>query len=240
MIVLFTDFGLAGPYIGQVEAVLRQQAPGVPVISLFADLHPFDIRSAAYLLPAYITHFPPGTVFLCVVDPGVGSARPAVVVKADHRWYVGPNEGLFALLTRRADQVECWQLPVDDNASATFHGRDVFAPIAARLARGLASSGEAMDPVTLEQGDWPDDLAQVVYIDRYGNAITGLRATMLDDSASVEVDDRTIRSARNFADVPAGEAFWYANANGLVEVAVSRGRAAQVLQLAVGQDIVCR
>ena len=95
---MFTDFGVEGPYVGQVQAVLHQLSPGIPVINLFSDLVPFDIQGAACLLPAYAAGFPTATVFLCVVvDPGVGGARPGVVVKAEGRWYVGPNEGLFAI-----------------------------------------------------------------------------------------------------------------------------------------------
>jgi S-adenosylmethionine hydrolase len=120
MIVLFTDFGLEGPYIGQVQAVLQQQAPGMPVINLFADLPPFAIQGAASLLPVYVAGFLPASVFLCVVDPGVGSARPGVVVQADDRWFVGPNEGLFAMLARQSSKVVCWQLAAPDGASAAF------------------------------------------------------------------------------------------------------------------------
>src|SRR5580698_11362872 len=102
MIVLFTDFGLAGPYTGQVTAVLHQGAPGVPIIPLFADAPPEQPKPAAYLLAAYGAWFPPGTVLLCVVDPGVGGARRAVVAEADGRFYVGPDNGLFDITLRRA------------------------------------------------------------------------------------------------------------------------------------------
>jgi len=234
MIVLCTDFGLEGPYIGQVQAVLQQQAPGMPVINLFSDLPPFAIQAAASLLPAYATAFPPASVFLCVVDPGVGSARPGVVVKADGRWYVGPNEGLFALLARQSDKVECWQLAEPDGASASFHGRDVFAPVAAQLARGVKVPGISASISCLEQPDWPDDLFQVVYIDRFGNAITGVRASMVQDDVVLEVNGQPVKRARTFSDVSPGEAFWYANANGLVEFAVNRGRADAVLGLKTG------
>src|SRR5215472_12115972 len=98
MIVLFTDFGLTGPYAGQVKAVLHQVAPQVPVVDLFADAPSRDPRASAYLLAAYAAWFPAGTVFLAVVDPGVGGARPAVIVEADRRWYVGPGNGLFELV----------------------------------------------------------------------------------------------------------------------------------------------
>jgi S-adenosylmethionine hydrolase len=234
MIVLFTDFGLEGPYTGQVQAVLNQQAPGMPVINLFSDLPPFAIQGAASLLPAYAAGFPPATVFLCVVDPGVGSARPAVVVHADDHWFVGPNEGLFALLARQSSKLECWQLAAPEGVSASFHGRDVFASVAARLALGGDVPGVPVAVSCLAQPDWPDVLFQVVYIDRYGNAITGVRASALAGDAVLEVNGRSLQRARTFSDASPGEAFWYANANGLVEFAVNRGRADEVLGLKTG------
>jgi S-adenosylmethionine hydrolase len=234
MIILFTDFGLEGPYTGQVQAVLQQQAPGVPVISLFADLTPFDIQAAAYLLPAYAAGFPPDSVFICVVDPGVGGVRPGGLVSADGRWYVGPDEGLFAILTRRARHVECWELPHPATASPSFHARDVFAPLAARLARdGRFGAG----PVASTAGarpEWPDELLQVVYIDRYGNAITGTRAMAVTGAATLNINGHVLSRARTFTDMPSGTAFWYANSSGLVEIAVNRGRADRLLDIAVG------
>jgi len=234
MIVLFTDFGLEGPYIGQVQAVLQQQAPGIPVINLFADLPPFEIQGAACLLPAYTSGFPPATVFLCVVDPGVGGNRPGVVVQADGRWYVGPNEGLFAMLARQSRQLECWQLGEAEGVAASFHGRDVFAPVAARLARGGKVPGVPVPVSSLEQADWPDDLFRVVYIDRFGNALTGVRASALAQDVLLEVNGQAVKRERTFSDVAPGAAFWYANANGLVEFAVNRGRADEVLGLQAG------
>ena len=102
MIVLFTDFGLHGPYTGQMKAVLHQMAPGIPVIDLFADAPVGNPKASAYLLAAYAAWFPAGTVFLCVIDPGVGGTRPAIILEADGRWYVGPGNGLFELVQRRA------------------------------------------------------------------------------------------------------------------------------------------
>jgi len=234
MIVLLTDFGLDGPYTGQVQAALYRQAPGIPVISLFADLAAFDVQGAAYLLPSYTQGFAPGTVFLCVVDPGVGGPRPGMVVRADGRWFVGPGEGLFAILARRAGQIECWRLPDAERAAPSFHARDVFAPVAARLARGGGVTGEAASVETLLQPDWPDDLFRVLYIDRYGNAITGVRAAVIPDGAVLRTGDYLLSQARTFSDVARGVPFWYRNANGLVEIAVSQGRADRELGLRVG------
>ena len=144
MIVLFTDFGLAGPYIGQVNAVLAETAPGVPVIQLFADAPAARPKPAAYLLAAYAAWFAAGTVLLCVVDPGVGSARRGLIAEAAGRLYVGPDNGLFELVLRRAAKPRCWEIswrpPV---LSASFHGRDLFAPVAGRLAQGEPPSALA-------------------------------------------------------------------------------------------------
>ena len=237
MIALFTDFGVGGPYVGQMHALLAQQAPGTTVIDLFHDLPGHDIRAAAYLLPAYTRDFPPGTVHVCVVDPGVGSARRALLVQADHRWYVGPDNGLFHVLARRARELECHEIrwrPA--RISASFHGRDLFAPVAAQLARGMMPD---CVPVTLAPlvGDWPEDLAQVLYIDHFGNAITGLRAECLDRDATLQVGSTTLVRARTYSETGVGAGFWYENANGLVEIAVNRGRASTQYSITVGDPV---
>jgi S-adenosylmethionine hydrolase len=238
MIVLFTDFGLDGPYTGQVKAVLHQTAPGVPIIDLFADLPAGNPKSAAYLLAAYAIWFPPGTVVLAVVDPGVGGARAAIIVEADGRWYVGPDNGLFELVMRRAGRARSWEiLWRPDVLSASFHGRDLFAPAAGRLARGDQPASLARSGQIGRYPDWPDDLPEIAYIDRYGNAMTGLRAALLPTAAHLAVGGRTLARCRTFSDVPEGEAFWYENSNGLAEIAVNAGRADTVLGLAVGAPV---
>lgn len=237
MIVLFTDFGPGGPYVGQMHAVLAQQAPGTAVIDLFHDVPSFDIRAAAYLLPAYTRGFPPGTVHVCVVDPGVGSERRALIVKADHRWYVGPDNGLFHVLARRARDLECYEIrwrPVQ--LSASFHGRDLFAPVATQLVHGLMP--DCVPAVlTPPLPDWPEDLPQVLYIDHFGNAITGLRAERLGRDVRLRIGEADLAYARTYSDVRAGQGFWYENANGLVEIAVNQARASDQLGIAVGNSI---
>ena len=240
MIVLCTDFGLAGPYTGQVKAVLARAAPGVPVIDLFADLPPFQPKLAAYLLAAYATWFEPGDVILAVVDPGVGSGRGALIVEADGRWYVGPDNGLFELVLRRAARARAWRIDWrPERLSASFHGRDLFAPVAARLARGEPPPGPAAEPLRFP--DWPDDLASIVYVDHYGNAMTGFRAAVLSPETELEVADVRIARARTFSDVPEGQPLWYENANGLAEIALNDGSAAARFALAPGQPLaLCR
>lgn len=237
MIVLFTDFGRSGPYVGQMHIVLAQRAPQVPVIDLFHEVPAFDIRAAAYLLPAYVRECGPGTIIVGVVDPSVGGARRAVIVEADGRTYVGPDNGLFEIVVRRAASVRCRTLdwrPL--SLSSTFHGRDLFAPAAAMLALQEAPAGV---PTTLTplSTRWSDDLAEILYIDAYGNAISGMRAASLPADARVCVRGQRLSRQATFEKVVPGSAFWYENSNGLLEIAVNRGRADTVLGLRLGDPI---
>jgi S-adenosylmethionine hydrolase len=236
VIVLCTDFGLSGPYVGQVKAVLTRLAPAVPVIDLFADLPAFAPKLSAYLLAAYAEWFELGDVILAVVDPGVGGARAALVVEADGKRYVGPDNGLFELVLRRARAARCFAITWRPAAlSATFHGRDLFAPVAARLASGEPPPGPEAAPA--RHPDWPDDLAEIVYVDHFGNAMTGLRAAGLAAGTVLEVHGERLGRGRTFSDVPAGEPLWYANANGLAEIGVNGGSAAARFGLAPGSPV---
>jgi len=238
MIVLFTDFGLYGPYTGQVKAVLHQMAPGVPAIDLFADAPVSNPKASAYLLAAYAAWFPVGTVFLCIVDPGVGGTRPAIMLKADSRWYVGPGNGLFELVLRRATETRSWDIDWrPERLSASFHGRDLFAPVAAMLALGESPPGQPREDGADRRADWPDDLGEIVYVDHFGNAMTGLRAAMLPANARLVTVGRVLERARTFGDRSLGAAFWYENSNGLAEIAVNQGRADRDLGLAIGNPV---
>jgi S-adenosylmethionine hydrolase len=238
LIVLFTDFGLQGPYTGQMKAVLTQRAPDMAVIDLFADAPVGNPKASAYLLAAYAAWFPAGTVFLCVVDPGVGGMRPAIFIEADSKWYVGPGNGLFELVQRRAENTQCFDIEwKPERLSPSFHGRDLFAPVAAMLARGEPPPGKIRKDSADRQPDWPDDLSEIIYIDHFGNAMTGLRMAMLPGGAKLAVAGQRLEPARTFSDRLRGAAFYYENANGLVEIAVNQGRADRDLGLSVGSPV---
>lgn len=238
MIIISTDFGSEGPYLGQLKAVLAREAPGVTVIDLFANLPAFEIQAAAYLLAAYIEEFPSGSVFLCVVDPGVGSERRAAIVKADGRWFVGPDNGLFNIIVQRAEQVEWWDVQWrPERLSHSFHGRDLFAPVAARIARGEAVAGVSVKPATRLLEGWPPELSKIVYVDHYGNLMTGMRLSSVDEDSILVAGEQSLHRGITFSSVEPGQAFWYGNANGLVEIAVNQGHADQVLGLKVGDRV---
>lgn len=235
MFVLFTDFGLEGPYTGQMKAVLYRNAPGMQIIDLFADAPAFDPRASAYLLAAYAEVFAEGSIFLSVVDPGVGSSRRPIVLEADGRHFVGPDNGVMDLAARRASACRYREVLWRPTwLSASFHGRDLFAPIAAKLACGEPIESRDLAAEERPGAQWPDDLAEIVYLDRYGNAMTGLRASHIPEEAVIVVAGEKLRVARTFSDVREGQAFWYENANGLVEIAVNGGHAGEHLGLAVG------
>ena len=235
MIVLFTDFGEVGPYVGQVKAVLMREAPGIPVIDLLHDAPMFQARASSYLLSSLIDVFPTDVVFLCVVDPGVGGNRAPAVVEADGRRFVGPDNGLFEVVLRRANNTSFRRITWEpENLSASFHGRDLFAPVAARLAKGENVASEARPVDEARRSHWPDDLSEIIYLDNFGNAMTGMRAKNVPRTAEMVVNGHRLVRARTFSDLPEGGAFWYENSSGLVEFAVNQGDAKSALGIDVG------
>jgi S-adenosylmethionine hydrolase len=237
MIVLVTDYGRHGPYTGQVEAVLSRESPKSTVIKLLTDLPRQNPKAAAYLLPAYAGEFPRGSIFFCVVDPGVGSfADNPVVMRLDNRWYIGPDNGIFDLAVRRAEHVECWKINWrPEKISSTFHGRDLYAPICAMIANGIDIPGEKIQ--WRDKHQWPDDLDEVVYIDDFGNCMTGLRASAVNQGVKLRAAGQDLFFANTFSAVPEADAFWYENSNGLVEIAINKGNAAEILGLKIGSIV---
>jgi S-adenosylmethionine hydrolase len=243
MIALFTDFGVKGPYLGQVQIVLQQQAPDIPVVNLIADAPQFSPHASAHLLAALGQRLPLGTVVFAVVDPGVGSReREPIIVFADSRWYVGPGNGLLDVVMGRATSATLWRIIWQPSSlSATFHGRDLFAPIVAKLAQGekpygKEALGEQWDEALIAED--PGDLEEIIYIDGYGNAMTGVRAATKPSRSRICLPSGDLLSpGRTFGDVDLGEGFWYENSLGLIEIAVNQGCAAIVFKLEVGMPI---
>lgn len=238
MILLFTDFGYDGPYVGQMHAVLAATAPEARVIDLMHDAPAHDPRAAAYILAALVPDMPADAICVAVVDPGVGTARPPVLLEADGRFYVGPGNGLFSIVRRRADTARQWRIDWrPGRLSASFHGRDLFTPVAAMLARGVAVARTALPAGRDDSADWPDDLAAIVYCDRFGNAMTGLRTTAVAADTVLQLAGRTIRHAHVFGEARPDTPFWYGNSLGLVEIALRNGDAAAALGLEPGAPV---
>lgn len=237
VIFLFTDFGPFGPYVGEMVAAILKIAPEVAVIDLLNNAPATDPQHSAYLLAALAPELPEGSILVGVVDPGVGSSRKAVVLEADGRWFVGPENGLFHPVARAARERRWFEIVWrPERLSSSFHGRDLFAPVAARIALGqhreLLSPWEGPDLEGV-----PLELPEVIYIDSFGNAWTGLRFRPELTSRRLLVRGRALRYARTFSEVPEGEAFWYGNSSGMVEIAVNCGRADRELGLSIGEKV---
>ena len=239
MIFLFTDFGAADIYVGQVKAVLAAQAPRVPVIDLLHDAPPFNVKASAHLLAALAERIQKGTVTIAVVDPGVGGPREPVAVLADGRWFVGPDNGLMSVVAARATRAEAFSTGwIPERLSASFHGRDLFAPVAAMLARGDRKRARLRKKAALAVSFGADDLAEVIYVDHYGNLITGMRAGAVPRERSLLVNGRQVPYARVFSEVPQGGVFWYENSLGLVEFSANAASAQHVLGFSTGTNRV--
>ena len=237
MLILFTDFGYNGPYLGQMKAVIYQTAPQLQVIDLFADAPVHNPKASAYLLASYATAFPFGSVFLAVVDPGVGShERKPAIVHADGRWFVGPDNGLFNVIASRASKFDAWHVSwCPQRLSASFHGRDLFAPLAAKLGTGQFPEEGEVVRACIEK--WPSELYEIIYVDHFGNLITGIRAETVAEDASLRIGSVLVPRVRTFSDVTAGSPLCYENSNGLLEIAVNQGRAEDYFRVSVGEQV---
>jgi len=238
LILLFTDFGTDGPYLGQMEAAILGESLQSRVVNLLSDAPCGDPRASAYLLGALAGVMPGGCVVAAVVDPGVGGERAPLLVEADGRTFIGPDNGLLSRVAARGQEVRAARIDWrPESLSDSFHGRDLFAPVAAGLSKGQQMATSALPVERLAGWDWPDELAEVVYVDRYGNAMTGLNASNVPRAQHLAVAGESLAYARTFSAVPPGQAFWYENSCGLVEIAVNQARADRQLGLGVGTAV---
>jgi S-adenosylmethionine hydrolase len=248
LVTLLTDFGISDSYVAEMKGVILTRTPAAVLVDVSHGINPGDVRSGAYVLSRTWHQFPPGTIHIVVIDPGVGSPRAALAFAAHRHWFVGPNNGVFTSVIHDAE-VEAVVLATPEGASPTFHGRDVFAPAAAALAAGtaLAELGQRFPGI-------PDRLAytephyegktvvgEIVYIDRFGSLITNLTTDLVPTYATVEVEDLDLGPLRRtFNDVPPGGLLAYVGSGGAIEIAVRNGSAARRLGIGVGGRVRAR
>lgn len=257
MITLLTDFGTVDYFVPAVKGAILSLHPWATLVDITHEIPPFDIRSAAFTLAACHRDFPPRTVHLAVVDPGVGSVRRPIVVAAGNQVLVGPDNGIFTFIYKLSDKLHVFHAtetrlfrsPLSD----TFHGRDVFAPLAAHLDQGLEPSQtgpEIFDYKTLDVSDPQRDVetgevaGEVVHIDRFGNCVTNFTAREIDPSESTHGVHLSIGSQRvkrigtHFAEATDGELFAYFGSAGYWEIGLWCRSAAALLGVSLGTRVV--
>ena len=248
LVTLLTDFGTADSYVAEMKGVILTRTPTVVLVDITHSIRPGEVRSAAYVLGRVWHHFPPGTIHLVVVDPGVGTTRAALAFSAHGHYFVGPDNGVFTPLLHDAE-VEMVTLPTPDGASPTFHGRDVFAPAAAALAAGatLSTLGQPFAGIperlayTEPHYEGKSVVGEIVYIDRFGSLITNLTTELVPPYATLEVEDLDLGPLRRtFNDVTNGGLLAYVGSGGAIEIAVRNGSAARRLGIGVGGRVRAR
>ena len=254
IITLTTDFGLQDAYVGSMKGVILSIHPQVRIVDITHELPAHRVLPAAYLLREACPRFPPGTVHVAVVDPGVGGQRTPLLLKIDDRFYVGPDNGIFGLLVVDLPLQGAWRLERREHflhpLSNTFHGRDVFAPVAAHLAAGMppdAFGPAASDPSSLSLPAYHEEpgtlSGQVVWIDRFGNCITNLTERIVSRwargaSFTIHAASKKITEiSTTYESTSEGEALALINSMGYLEVACNQARADHALGLREGDPV---
>lgn len=254
-IALLTDFGVADPYVGQMKGVFARKAPGVPVVDISHDVAPYNVAQAAFFLAASYAHFPKDTVFLSVVDPGVGTSRKIVCLELGDRLFVAPDNGLLSLALKLAWAVEVRVFDVSvaldapKNVAQTFHGRDVFAPLTAWLSLGGKPEelGREMGADELVCQDWSQPIvtegsvqAHVLHIDRFGNCVLNVEAGSMGTPSSVRMTAPSggeLAYVTTYGDMPEGGPGLLEGSQGFLEIAVNQRSAAKRFGLSMGDSL---
>ena len=226
IITLTTDFGSRDGYVGAVKGVIARMSPDATIIDIAHDVPRGDIAHAAWVISTASREYPQGTIHMVVVDPGVGGSRQGVIVDAGFQRFVGPANGIFGYLEVDSVHAIMKTALLAPKISSTFHGRDIFAHVAARLAAGYKPPdfGKATRLVgTLPWGRRPEGVGRVVHIDVYGNLISDLPAR--EAGGYVMIGTRRIAVVRTYEDVATGELLAYVGSSGTIEIAVRDGRA---------------
>jgi S-adenosylmethionine hydrolase len=263
-LALLTDFGTTDGYVAVMKGVILGRAPGVSLIDITHDIRPQDISSAAWVLATSYRYFPARTIFVCVVDPGVGSQRLPVAFHAGEWFFVGPNNGLFSYILQEQTVYEAVALTNPAHhlteVSATFQGRDIFSPVAASIVNAvpLTDLGVALRSSDLQRLDIVPPLvqneqvsAQIVHVDHFGNLVTNIPIELLPDFFNypvvqlqfVSTGTRISARRRFFADSPGKpednqQPFLYVDSSGYIGVALQNGNIANVLHMTVGQRVI--
>lgn len=258
VVTLLTDFGFSDPYVAETKGVILSRCSDVKIVDITHQVEPFNIRQGAFLLLLSYKFFPPGTIHVAVVDPGVGTERRGLVLKTRNYWFVGPDNGLLYPAATSDRLEECFEIILDKYpriGGHTFHARDVFGPVAGELAASLRPALKEIDAQSIVKLEFTPARfvggsveTEVLHIDRFGNAILNIDSSgmpedlKLGEEVVVEYGGRvyTARYVKAYGDVPSGSLLITFGGTGLLELAVSRGNASTLLGLKPGDRVRIR
>lgn len=247
LITFMSDFGTRDGYSGAVKGALKTVAPAAEIIDITHDIPAYDINKAAFTLATYYRTFPAGTIHLCVVDPGVGGARAAIIGVTESYYFVGPDNGLFDLVFRR-ERAKLYEIPMKNHPqiSSVFHGRDVFAPVAAQLAKGIQAEEIAVEiePVNRRSAASFTREGAVLSLapltsDRFGNLIFGITKEDLEVYKIVRIQFKKYtfeRIQQYYQQAGERQALCLWNSMGFLEIAVNQGNAVELTQADLSKD----
>jgi S-adenosylmethionine hydrolase len=235
VVTLLSDFGLKDAYVAQVKAVILSGVPNARIIDITHDIAPFNVISAGWLLAKSFRFFPPGTVHLVVVDPGVGTGRAILTMRKEEHVFVGPDNGIFSFLYPADDVREVTWRPLGA-VSSTFQGRDILAPLVVKILSGHGLPIPGMpkaDPVVLDVKS-----PMVVHIDTFGNVITNIECDHLRQRCLISISGNDIDHVVNsFAEVPQGKIGLICGSASTVEIVANQANAAEIIGARVGMSI---
>ena len=244
VITLLTDFGTTDYFVGAMKGAILSVNPAVTIVDITHEIPPQDIEAGAFTLTAAYETFPAGTIHVAVVDPGVGSTRRPIIVSAGKQLFVGPDNGLFTYICERESSYRVYHITADKyfrpSPSTTFHGRDIFAPVAAALSTGIAPA--KFGPLIEDEVRLGIDNAEprIIHIDHFGNCITNItRENLPTENVRLVINGKTIREFRTFYGESSSKslfAIW--GSAGFLEISVNGGSAAKVLNAKRGDKVL--
>ncbi len=257
IITLTTDFGYQDYYVSALKAVILRICPEVRLVDISHDLPPQDIMAGAWVLKNTAFLYPPETIHLAVIDPGVGGERRPVLVKAGGHYFVGPDNGLFSLVVEsEKDKGEYRVVELTnsgywrEDVSSTFHGRDIFAPVAAHLCNGVDMSNLGRELSELTTYRWAKPISDdegiqgwIVHIDRYGNLVTNIPESIIakheiKSGLKIYVGNTILKNiSHTFSEVSDGEPVAMIGSSGMLEIAINKGNAEQMLGIEKGAPV---
>jgi S-adenosylmethionine hydrolase len=260
LISLLSDFGLKDPYVAEMKAVILSICPNASIVDISHEINKYDMRMGAYVLARAAPYFPEETIYVAVVDPGVGTTRRPIIVEAEHSFYIGPDNGLLMLSARKEGISHVYEITnpkyMLKTVSRTFHGRDVFSPAAAHLANGVHVSDFGpiiSDPVvpsfahpTIREGEIA---GEVIHIDGFGNVITNITdkeirtmGTEVGKQMIVESKNKkiTLRLCSAYGEVLSNIPLIIVGSDGFLEVAANQGDASRIFKVKTGDKVILR